>query len=249
MWEAQDRMPKRPRAGCVRGPGQDAQEARDRMPKRPRAGCPRGPGLANSVYLYTDVKKMPKRPSAGSGNSLYCCTCTYDCTPDAAMRILFVCTTHITTTRIHHVHRYNDTHYTPTLHCTTLHTTLRRVSRGGGGGGRAPLEIEKQKKMSSEQILSYFTFILLLFLVENITFSAIFWAGSPPLKNWKAKKKKGFQLFAPPPYVILDTRLTLYADVQVYWYMYKSDPITVIISYITLQSLQTSRNVFTTLSL
>ena len=42
----------------------------------------------------------------------------------------------------------------------------RRVSRGGGPKGPAPpppLEIEKQKKKSSEQIVSYFTYILLLF--------------------------------------------------------------------------------------
>ena len=48
-----------------------------------------------------------------------------------------------------------------------------------GGGAQDPLEIEKQKKMSSEQILRYFTYI----------FSAIFWAASPPpMRNWKAKK-------------------------------------------------------------
>ena len=48
---------------------------------------------------------------------------------------------------------------------------FRRVSRRAGPGARAPpLEIEKQKKKkkkkkkrSSEQILSYFTYILLLF--------------------------------------------------------------------------------------
>ena len=52
--------------------------------------------------------------------------------------------------------------------------TFRRVSRGGGQGYRN-IEIEKQnKKSSSEQILSYFTYILLLFLVGNIIFSAIF---------------------------------------------------------------------------
>ena len=48
------------------------------------------------------------------------------------------------------------------------------VSRGGKGPAPPPLEIEKQKKRSSEQILSYFTYILLLFLVGNINFSAIF---------------------------------------------------------------------------
>ena len=40
----------------------------------------------------------------------------------------------------------------------------RRVSRGGARGlGAPPLEIEKQKKRLSDQILSYFTYILLLF--------------------------------------------------------------------------------------
>ena len=28
------------------------------------------------------------------------------------------------------------------------------------------------------------------FLVENVFFSASFWAGPPPLKKWKAKKNK-----------------------------------------------------------
>ena len=51
----------------------------------------------------------------------------------------------------------------------SVHTTYRRVSRGVGGprGLAPPLEIEKQKKKkkkrSSEQILSYSTYILLLF--------------------------------------------------------------------------------------
>ena len=44
----------------------------------------------------------------------------------------------------------------------------------GGGKGMPPPEIEKQKKRSSEQILSYFIYILLSFLVENVIFSAIF---------------------------------------------------------------------------
>ena len=40
----------------------------------------------------------------------------------------------------------------------------RRVSRGGGQGTWPPLEVEKQtKKRSFEQILSYFTYVLLLF--------------------------------------------------------------------------------------
>ena len=75
----------------------------------------------------------------------------------------------------------------------------RRVSRGGPRGLAPPLEIEKQKKRASEQILSYFTYILLLFLVEIVIFSASFWAGPPLLKNWKAKKKKAFRLWAPSP--------------------------------------------------
>ena len=45
----------------------------------------------------------------------------------------------------------------------------RRVSRGGGpkGPGPPPLEIEKQqKKRSSEQILSYFTYICYFFSLK-----------------------------------------------------------------------------------
>ena len=45
----------------------------------------------------------------------------------------------------------------------------KRVSRGGGPKGPGPPRNYKaKKKRSSEQILSYFTYILLLFLVENI---------------------------------------------------------------------------------
>ena len=59
----------------------------------------------------------------------------------------------------------------------------RRVSRGGQGAWASPIEIEKPKKRSSEQILRYFTYILLLFLVGNIIFSAIFGAIRLSLKN------------------------------------------------------------------
>ena len=44
--------------------------------------------------------------------------------------------------------------------CTGVY---RRVSRGGGAKGPGPHPIEIEKKRSSEQILSYFTYILLLF--------------------------------------------------------------------------------------
>ena len=51
----------------------------------------------------------------------------------------------------------------------------------GGPNGPAPplLEIEKQKKRSSEQILSYFTYILLLFESE-ISFYLLFFELGPP---------------------------------------------------------------------
>ena len=62
----------------------------------------------------------------------------------------------------------------------------RRVSRACPP---PPLEIEKQKKRTSEQILSYFTYILLLFQSE-ISFYLVFSELGPPLKYWKAKKKK-----------------------------------------------------------
>ena len=71
----------------------------------------------------------------------------------------------------------------------------RRVSRACPP---PPLEIEKQKKRSSEQILSYFNYILLFFLVGNIILSGIFWA-APPLEILKSKEKKiiraNFKLF------------------------------------------------------
>ena len=58
----------------------------------------------------------------------------------------------------------DDNRRSVTGYCFTLN---RRVSRGGPKGpGPPPLEIEKQKKKkkrSSEQILSYFTYILLIF--------------------------------------------------------------------------------------
>ena len=81
----------------------------------------------------------------------------------------------------------------------------------GGGQGAwppPPLEIEKQKKVIRANF-KLFHLYFATFLVENIIFSAIFWAGPPPLKNWKAKKKKkAFTFWAPPPpYEILDTRL------------------------------------------
>ena len=88
------------------------------------------------------------------------------------------------------------------------------MSRGGGKGPGPPLEIEKQKKKKKKKKviranLKLFHLYFATFLVENITFSVIFWAGPPPLKNWKAKKKKkkGFQILGPPSYEFLDTRL------------------------------------------
>ena len=55
-------------------------------------------------------------------------------------------------------------------------------------GGGAPLEIEKQKKRSSEQILSYFTYILLLFQSKR-SFSQLFFELALPEKL-KSKKKE-----------------------------------------------------------
>ena len=79
------------------------------------------------------------------------------------------------------------------------------------GGGRAcppppPPEIEKQKKKVIRANFKLFHLYFATFLVENVIFSAIFWAGPPPLKNWKAKKK-AFRFWTPPPYEFLDTRL------------------------------------------
>ena len=75
----------------------------------------------------------------------------------------------------------------------------RRVSRGGGAQGAwLPLEIEK-KKRSSVQILGYFTYILLLFLVENVICQLFSELGPPPEKLKSKKKKKRLSDVGPPP--------------------------------------------------
>ena len=59
-------------------------------------------------------------------------------------------------------------------------------TRGGGPKGPAPpppLEIEKPKKKVIRANFKLFHLCFATFLVENITFSAIFWAGPPPLKD------------------------------------------------------------------
>ena len=72
-----------------------------------------------------------------------------------------------------------------------------RFQRGGGSKRSGPpLEIEKQKKKSSGQILSYFT-IFCYFFSKKYHFLSYFLSCPPPLKNWKAKKK-GFQILGPP---------------------------------------------------
>ena len=75
---------------------------------------------------------------------------------------------------------------------------------GGGGGPRGlphPLEIEKQKKKekkkSSEQILSYFTYILLLFQSKMSFSQLVSELGPPPPKKLKSQKKR-FSHFGPP---------------------------------------------------
>ena len=76
-----------------------------------------------------------------------------------------------------------------------------RVQGGGPNGPGPPLEIKKQKKRASEQILSYFTYILLLFS-SKISFSHLFSELGPPEKlklKSKKKKKKAFQILGPPP--------------------------------------------------
>ena len=76
--------------------------------------------------------------------------------------------------------------------------------QGGGQGAWAPppLEIEKQKekekKRSSEQILSYFTYILLLFSRKYHFLSYFLSWVPPPLKKLKSKKKR-LSDFGPPP--------------------------------------------------
>ena len=79
---------------------------------------------------------------------------------------------------------------------------------GACPGPPPPLEIEKQKKMSSEQILSYHTYIC-YFFSRRYHFLCYFlsWA---PIKKLKSKKKP-FRCSPPPPppppYEFLDTPL------------------------------------------
>ena len=78
-----------------------------------------------------------------------------------------------------------------------MHTLTPDACPGGPKGpGPPPLEIENQKK-SSEQILSYFTYILLLFQSE-MSFSPLFSELGPPLEKLKSQKK-AFQILPPPP--------------------------------------------------
>ena len=76
---------------------------------------------------------------------------------------------------------------------------LKSQARVQGGGAQwncpPPLEIESKKK-ASEQIVSLFTYILLLFLVANLILSAIFLSWAPPLNIEKSEKP--FK-FSPPP--------------------------------------------------
>ena len=75
---------------------------------------------------------------------------------------------------------------------------------GGGAQGAwpPPLEIEKQKKKKKviRANIKLFHLYFATFLVENVIFSASFWAGPPPWKieKQKKKKKKAFRFWAPP---------------------------------------------------
>ena len=93
-----------------------------------------------------------------------------------------------------------------------------RVQGGGpkGPGPPPPLEIEKQKKKKKKKKviranIKLFHLYFATFLVENISFSAIFGAGPPPPEKLKSKKKKkkkkSFHILGPPSYEFLDTRL------------------------------------------
>ena len=68
------------------------------------------------------------------------------------------------------------------------------MNTGACPGAPPPLEIEKQKKKVIRANIKLFHLYFATFLVENIIFSASFWAGPPPEKL-KSKKK------------FLDTRL------------------------------------------
>ena len=78
----------------------------------------------------------------------------------------------------------------------------RRVSRGGGARDLPPQAIAKQKKRSSEQILSYFTYCS-YFFSRKCNFLIYFLSWAPP-------EKKAFKILPPPLYEFLDTRLVYY---------------------------------------
>ena len=86
-----------------------------------------------------------------------------------------------------------------------MRCSARRVSRGCRAPP-PPLEIEKQKKKSSERV-QLFHLYFATFLVGNIIFFSYFLSSAPPLKNNKAKKKP-FRFLPPPPYGFLDTPLS-----------------------------------------
>ena len=61
------------------------------------------------------------------------------------------------------------------IRALTTYFMYRRVSRGGGGLGPPPLEIEKQKKKKVIRTnIKLFHIYFVTFLVENIIFSASF---------------------------------------------------------------------------
>ena len=75
-----------------------------------------------------------------------------------------------------------------------------RVQGGAQGAWPPPLEIEKAQKNVIRANIKLFRLYFATFLVENVIFSASFWA-EPPLKNWnekQKKKKKRFLILGPP---------------------------------------------------
>ena len=95
-----------------------------------------------------------------------------------------------------------------------------------GGGGRIEKKKKKKKKKGIRANIKLFHLYFATFLVENVFFSASFWAGPPPWKSEKQKKKnklkKRLSDFGPPSCEFLDTRLVFillnkYYDQMIGW--------------------------------
>ena len=106
-------------------------------------------------------------------------------------------------------HTPQPTHTPESRHVAVL-SYMYVLARVQGGGRSPPLEIENKKRVIRANF-KLFHLYFATFLVGNIIFSAMFWAGPP----WKAKTKI-FQIFGPPPYEFLDTPLMF--ETSIFYY-------------------------------